>query len=97
MRGYTLMNVLDPADAQDVASKKYVDAANRAFIFDNNKYLAVGEVSMGGKRLEDVGTPLENFQATNKFYVLSFKENTRRNFCVGWRNRYERKFYYRLT
>ena len=48
MRGYTLMNVLDPADLQDVATKKYVDAANRAFIFDNNKYLATGEVSMGG-------------------------------------------------
>ena len=69
MRGYTLMNVLDPADAQDVATKQYVDAANRAFIFDNNKYLAVGEDSVGGKRLENVGTPLENFQATNKFYV----------------------------
>ena len=24
---------------------------------------------MGGKRLENVGTPLENFQAANKFYV----------------------------
>ena len=74
MRGYTLMNVLDPAYAQDVATKKYVDAANRAFIFDNNKYLAVGEVSMGGKRLENVGTPLENFQATNKFYVDALVE-----------------------
>ena len=73
MRGYTLMNVLDPADAQDVATKKYVDAANRAFVFDNNKYLAVGEVSMGGKRLEN-GTPLENFQATNKFYVDALVE-----------------------
>ena len=74
MRGYTLMNVLDPADAQDVATKKYVDAANRAFVFDNNKYLAVGEVSMGGKRLENVGTPLENFKATNKFYVDALVE-----------------------
>ena len=74
MQGYTLMNVLDPADAQDVATKKYVDAANRAFVFDNNKYLAVGEVSMGGKRLENVGTPLENFQATNKFYVDALVE-----------------------
>ena len=74
MRGYTLMNVLDPADAQDVATKRYVDEANRAFVFDNNKYLAVGEVSMGGKRLENVGTPLENFQATNKFYVDTLVE-----------------------
>ena len=74
MRGYTLMNVLDPADAQDVATKKYVDAANRAFVFEKNKYLAVGEVSMGGKRLENVGTPLENFQATNKFYVDTLVE-----------------------
>ena len=74
MRGYTLMNVLDPADAQDVATKRYVDAANKPFVFDNNKYLAVGKVSMGGKRLENVGTPLENFQATNKFYVDTLVE-----------------------
>ena len=74
IRGYTLMNVLDPANAQDVATKKYVDVANRAFVFDNTKYLAVGEVSMGGKRLENVGTPLENFQATNKFYVDTLVE-----------------------
>ena len=74
MRGYTLMNVLDPANAQDVATKKYVDAANRAFVFDNTKYLATGDVLMGGKRLENVGTPLENFQATNKFDVDTLVE-----------------------
>ena len=74
IRSYTLTNVLDPADAQDVATKKYVDVANRAFVFDNKKYLAAGEVSMGGKRLENVGTPLENFQATNKFYVDTLVE-----------------------
>ena len=29
---------------------------------------------MGGKRLENVGTPLENFQATNKFYLDTLVE-----------------------
>ena len=69
MRGYTLTNVLDPADSQDVATKQYVDAANKAFIFGKGKYLAAGEVSMGGRRLDNVGIPIENHQASNKFYV----------------------------
>ena len=66
MRGNTLMNVLDPADGQGVATKQYVDSANRAFIFDNSKYLAASEVSMGGRRLDNVGMPVENHQASNK-------------------------------
>ena len=46
MRGYTLTNVLDPADEQDVATKKCVDGANKAFVFGNRRYMAVGDVSM---------------------------------------------------
>ena len=69
MRGYTLTNVLDPADVQDVATKQYVDMANRAFVYGEEKYLAAGEVSMGGRRLNNVGMPIENHQASNKFYV----------------------------
>ena len=74
MRGYTLTNVLDPADTQDVATKEYVDTANRAFIYGEGKYLAAGEVSMGGRRLNNVGMPMENHQASNKFYVDTIVE-----------------------
>ena len=69
IRGYTLTNVLDPANAQDVATKQYVDEANRAFVYGEGKYSATAKVSMSGRRLDNVGTPMENHQASNKFYV----------------------------
>ena len=37
MRGYTLTNVLDPADAQDVGTKQYVYRANKKYVDDVTK------------------------------------------------------------
>ena len=65
MRDYTLTNVFDPADPQDVATKQYVDEANKAFVFGKGRYMAVVDVSMGGRRINNVGTPIEHHQATN--------------------------------
>ena len=65
MLGYTLTNVLDPADPQDVATKHYVDGANNASIFGDGRYMAVGDVSMGGRRLNNVGIPIENHQTSD--------------------------------
>ena len=38
------------------------------------KYLAAGEVSMGGRRINNVGMPVENHQASNKSYVDTMVE-----------------------
>ena len=66
MNRNTLYNVPDP---QDVALKGYADTTNKAFVLFEGKYLAVGDLSMGGRRLDNVGMPIENHQASNKFYV----------------------------
>ena len=74
MRGITLYNVSNPENRQDVATKQYVDTANKAFIFGNGRYMASGEVSMRGRRLNNVRMPIENHQASNKFYVDTIVE-----------------------
>ena len=74
MNGNTLYNVSDPVNPQDVATKEYADTTNKAFVLYEGKYLAVGDLSMGGRRLNDVGMPIENHQASNKFYLDTIVE-----------------------
>ena len=69
MNGNTLYNVSDPVNPQDVATKEYADTTNKAFVLFEGKYLAIGDLSMEGRRLNYVGMPIENHQASNKFYV----------------------------
>ena len=69
MNGNTLYNVPDPVNPQDVATKEYADTTNKAFVLFESKYLAVGDLSTGGRRLNNVGMPIEYHQASNKFYV----------------------------
>ena len=71
MKGNTLYNVPDPVNPQDVATKEYADTTNKAFVLFEGKYLAVGDLSMGGRRLNNVGMPIENHQASNKFYATA--------------------------
>ena len=49
MNGYTLYNVPDPVNSQDMATKENADTTNKAFILYEEKYLAVGDLSMGGR------------------------------------------------
>ena len=49
MRGNTLYNVSNPVNPQDVATKGYADTTNRAFVLFEGKYLAVGDLSIGGR------------------------------------------------
>ena len=49
MHGNTLYNVSDPVNPQDVAMKEYADTTNKAFVLYEGKYLAVGDLSMGGR------------------------------------------------
>ena len=77
MNGNTLYNVSDSVNPQDVATKEYTDTTYKAFVLFEGKYLAVGDLSMGGRQLNDVGIPIENHQASNKFYVDTIVESVK--------------------
>ena len=69
MNGNTLYNMSNQVHPQDVATKEYAYTTNKAFVLFEGKYLPVGDLSMGGRRLNNVGMPIENHEASNKFYV----------------------------
>ena len=64
--GYTLT---DLADQQDVATKRYVDNANRTVVYGAGRFMAVGDVSMDGRRISNLGHPLQPHEVATKFYV----------------------------
>ena len=43
MKGNTFYNVSDAVNPQNVATKQYVDTANKAFIFGNGRYMATDD------------------------------------------------------
>ena len=71
MQFFTLTNVMNPEGAQDVATKQYVDdTADKAFIYsDGGTYLAVGDLSMGDRRLSN----FELEDAAKKLKIPSFR------------------------
>ena len=67
MKGNTLYNVADPVNPKDVATKEYADTANKAFIFGNGRCMATDDLSLGGRRLNNVGMPIENIKLVINF------------------------------
>ena len=67
MNGNTLTNVSDHVNPQDVATKEYADTTNKVFVLFEGKYLAVGDLSMGGRRLNNVGMPIETIKLVLNF------------------------------
>ena len=75
MWGFTLTNLIDPADLQNVANKRYVDNATRAFVYGAGGNMAVGDDSMDGRRISNFGHLLQPHEVANKFYVAINIEN----------------------
>ena len=75
MRGNTLYNVSDPANPQDVATKKYADnvRGSSPFFKENSNYQATHTIDMAYKKLVNLHKPTEPYDAVTKDYVYYTK------------------------
>ena len=92
MLRYTLMNVLDPAEAQNVATKQYADRANKQYVDDvtksfsggllkeNGEYSIVDAyINMNYNAIKNLATSENDVDATNKKYVDDVTETVKDN------------------
>ena len=71
MNGYTLYNVSNPVNPQDVATKEYADqvGGGSPFLKENGNYKATHTINMAYNKLVNLQKPIELYDAATKDYV----------------------------
>jgi len=64
-----ITNVGTPVNANDAATKSYVDAADATFLKKDGSVTATGALPMGGFKVTNLGTPTTGTDASTKAYV----------------------------
>lgn len=64
-----LKNLLNPIDAQDAATKNYVDTADAAFLKKDGSTTPTANLPMGGYKLTGLGAPSSSGDSATKAYV----------------------------
>ena len=85
MRDFTLQNMGEAPNTEDVATKEYVDnSVGGAFEVRNGGYNAKGHLYIGGQKIGGVRDPINDGEAANKRYVEWLRRKIKRRkrfFC----------------